>query len=96
MKKGVTPFFKTFPKQVCLFFCLDAKEPKNQAPTAVGVGGGLFIDAAPFRLRVQKMSNGPSRSLTVNLDRAGVKWCRVAENTLFPPTDSRPVKIYFK
>jgi hypothetical protein len=32
---------------------LDTKESKNQAPTAVGVVGGFFIDAAPFEWSIK-------------------------------------------
>ncbi|MCC5907009.1 MAG: hypothetical protein JJU13_12415 [Balneolaceae bacterium] len=47
IKKELFPYLKNFPKQACVFFCLDAKERKNQG--CESLAGGLFIDAAPFQ-----------------------------------------------
>jgi len=44
----------SFPLRFSSYFCLDTKVSKNQAPTAVGVDGGLFINAAPFAPKVSR------------------------------------------
>jgi hypothetical protein len=83
MVEDLPHFFTNVHKMFLCSFVLKQKNQKFKAVNRLSAG----FSSTRHHLY------GPSRLLAVIKDRAGIKCCHsVAENTLFPPTDSRPIE----